>query len=111
MYKPTEKNIKNFWKHVDKSDINGCWIWTAYKDRDGYGRFWPQTNKIWGAHRFSLLLEGIDLTTGPLVMHSCDNPSCVNPKHLKVGNQSQNMQDCSLKGRIGKNGGRRKETK
>ena len=101
MYTPTEKNIKNFWKHVDKT-ASGCWNWTAFKDRDGYGRFWPNSSKAFGAHRFSLLIAGFDLTTGPLVMHHCDNPSCVNPKHLKITTQSENMQDCANKGRNGK---------
>lgn len=104
MYIPTEKNIRNFWKKVDKKK-SGCWEWTGFRDVDGYGRFWPVTNKMWGAHRFSVLIHGGDLTAGPLVMHHCDNPACVNPEHLKVTNQSENMKDCVAKDRHGKSGG------
>jgi len=49
-----------------------------------------------------LLIAGFDLTEGPVVMHHCDNPSCVNPAHLKITTQSENMQDCADKGRNSK---------
>jgi hypothetical protein len=100
MYTPTEKNIKNFWKHVDKT-ASGCWNWTAFKDKNNYGQFCLGTKRV-GAHRFSLLIAGFDLTTGPVVMHHCDNPSCVNPAHLKITTQSENIQDCINKGRFKK---------
>ena len=68
-----------------------CLEWTLSKSWDGYGQ-----TKAWGrnrrSHRVALELEGID-TSGKLVLHSCDNRLCCNPKHLRVGTQADNMRD------------------
>ena len=80
-----------FWAKVAKGDPADCWTWTAYTDRDGYGRFSLNGNPR-RAHRVSVRLDGRD-PTGKVVRHACDNPSCVNPAHLKVGTQRKNMRD------------------
>lgn len=59
------------------------------------------------AHRVVAYAIGIVVSPfyqkgGQVVMHSCDNPACCNPRHLSVGSQSENMQDCSYKGRMGR---------
>lgn len=64
----------------------------ASTNTDGYGRFRAHGRKV-GAHRFSLELEGIDIPSGMYVLHTCDNPACVNPDHLYLGDQVQNMVD------------------
>ena len=89
---------EDFWKYVDKtSNPNGCWKWTGYTDPKGYGRF--QIQKLYFAHRFSMLLAGHNIE-GWHILHSCDNPPCVNPDHLSLGTHADNMRDMKNKGRL-----------
>ena len=76
--------------------VGSCWEWQEGKDRDGYGVFWwgKYTSK---AHRFSYLEKYGSLP--PVVMHTCDNPSCVNPDHLVGGTHRDNQIDKHRKGR------------
>ena len=90
-----QKYIDRFWTKVDKSI--DCWTWTAGKMPTGYGMF-NVNGKNYGAHRISVVLDGRD-PTGYVVMHTCDNPSCVRPDHLIVATQKDNMIDMSKKGR------------
>lgn len=53
-----------------------------------------------GAHRFSLQLTGVQVLPELVVMHKCDNPSCVNPDHLSIGTHKQNTADAMTKGRM-----------
>lgn len=88
---------ERFWSKVDKTD--GCWNWTAAKDRDGYGRFRFE-GKLHMAHRFIFQRE---IGAPPsVVMHTCDNPSCVNPDHLIAGTVQLNNADRDKKGRFHK---------
>ena len=92
----SKKNtLDDFWKYVDKSDT--CWLWTASKTKDGYG-MWRYDNKTQRAHRISMMLDGRD-PNGMCVLHSCDNPACVNPSHLSLGTQQDNLADMVKKGR------------
>lgn len=76
----------------------GCWEWTASLTK-GYGQF--RLGKMFKAHRLSALWAGIlpSMDSGLLVCHHCDNPRCVNPKHLFVGSHKDNIQDSTKKGR------------
>lgn len=88
--------LKRFWDKVEKTDT--CWIWIAHKIKKGYGHFHFQTDDIL-AHRFSYQLHKGPIPEGKLVLHTCDNPSCVNPDHLWIGNEKENRDDADRKGR------------
>ncbi len=90
---------RRFWPKVDVRAPGDCWEWTAYRDPNGYGRMSAGQGQVVLAHRLSYRLHHGDLEDGMGVLHRCDNPPCVNPTHLFAGTQSDNMQDCSAKGR------------
>jgi hypothetical protein len=69
-----------------------CWLWNAEIGISGYGRFWAKGRK-YRAHRFSYETYKGEIPEGLLVLHSCDNPRCVNPDHLRVGTNYDNCQD------------------
>jgi hypothetical protein len=90
-------NIKErFFQKVNKTST--CWIWTATKNGDGYGHF-SHKKFIYKAHRFSWMLLYGDIPKGVLVLHKCDNPPCVNPEHLFLGTDKDNVHDAIRKGR------------
>lgn len=89
--------IARFWSKVNKGDIDECWGWLGYKGINKYGTFNPYYGKTVYAHRFAF-----EITNGikpEICMHTCDNPSCVNPNHLVSGTQKDNMSDCVQKKR------------
>ena len=78
-----------------------CWVWTSNRDRYGYGRFHGAVDGVLTkfAHRYSYMLHRGPIPNGMLVCHSCDNPPCVNPDHLFLGSEEDNMRDKIAKGR------------
>lgn len=77
---------------------NGCWDWNGSKDNYGYG-FFSVGKKMRRVHRVSWNLYNGEILNGLYVLHKCDNPSCVNPDHLFLGTQQDNMRDRAVKGR------------
>jgi len=88
--------MDRFWSKVDKS--GDCWEWTAYVDKAGYGNF-KRNNRNGYVHRVSWELTNGEIPKGLCVLHHCDNRKCVNPDHLFLGTQYDNMQDMIEKGR------------
>lgn len=89
-----------FWKKVNKTD--SCWLWSGGKIETGYGVIGAggKGGKQLFAHRYSYELHKGKIPENMVVMHTCDNPSCVNPEHLLVGTYKDNTQDALKKGRL-----------
>jgi hypothetical protein len=90
-------------RFMDKTskDVSGCWLWKAHvqKKRGGYGTFVAWGKKSILAHRFSFKLFYGYLDDDKLVLHSCHNPICVNPSHLRQGTPMENTIDRKAAGR------------
>lgn len=98
-----EKALNNFMRKTTPQD--GCLVWIGALNRRGYGqfrcKFLKKENHIL-AHRASWMLFRGPIG-GDLVLHKCDNPKCVNPDHLFLGNYKDNTADMILKGRHRRN--------
>jgi len=77
---------------------SGCWDWTAFANPAGYGRF-RFDGKTVLAHRFAYELYVGPLPEGLWALHKCDNPKCVNPEHLFLGTNQDNITDKVSKNR------------
>lgn len=85
-----------FWSKVD---ITGeCWIWMGAKQSQGYGNV-VYGGKHYRANRLAYVLAYGSLPDGAVVMHTCDNPPCVRPEHLRAGSAAENTADMVAKGR------------
>ena len=90
-----------FWSKVDRRGRLECWNWKAGTNGFGYGVFGYKVagrRVQWYAHRISASLFGIT-TAERCILHSCDNPRCVNPEHLRSGTSTDNDADRVLRGR------------
>jgi len=96
--------LDKFWKRVDRKGSDDCWLWMGARD--------PRINKNYGlinlgnryskqirAHRLSYIIHNGPIPEGLYVLHHCDNPPCVNPAHLHVGTQKDNVHEAIQRGR------------
>lgn len=97
---------KNFYLKLprlafDNTYEDVCWEWQGNKHWNGYGRInWGKNERYW-AHRISYMIYKGPIPYNKIVMHTCDNPCCVNPKHLILGTQKDNLHDMAKRGRHG----------
>ena len=91
-------DVARFWSKVDKRGPDECWPWLGGHNGGGYAIF--HLNRIGRpASRFMLRVVGRPVPPGVVTMHSCDNPGCVNPAHLRGAPQRDNILDMHEKGR------------
>jgi hypothetical protein len=86
----TDRQLRNFWAKVDKTE--SCWLWTGALDRQrhGYGVFGTGKDRV-KAHRFTYQLALGAVPSGLVLDHLCNNTRCVNPEHLKAVTQRENV--------------------
>lgn len=104
---PRKSADDRFFSKVRLPRENGCWPWMAGKNSSGYGHFWTgewrdEAHKrpiCVQAHRWAYERFVGPIPEGMCVLHSCDEPDCVYPKHLFLGTQADNVADCAAKGR------------
>lgn len=95
---------QRFWSKVDRSSVDGCWLWLGSCFTVGYGQFTRRsedgTSQHIGAHVMAWELTHGPVPDGLEIMHSCDVRRCVRPDHLSVGTHAENVQDAARKGRL-----------
>lgn len=104
----SDADRRRFWAKVDRGPDGACWPWLASRlGTDGYGQFTLMTpggisrkQLHLYAHRVAWIVTYGDIPEGISVLHSCDTPTCVNPAHLFLGTQLDNMRDAAAKGRL-----------
>lgn len=94
----TDDIKQKFYSNIRINPETGCWEWAGLRDKKGYGIF-KALGFTHRANRFSWLLHKGEFPNELYVCHKCDNPPCVNPDHLFLGTQKDNMQDMVRKGR------------
>jgi len=96
MYSPAF--IRRFLNMTEKSEDSDCTLWWGGCDKDGYGTI-KHEGRTLRAHRVAFEIAKGPVPPGLVVMHSCDNPQCVNTKHLSAGTIRDNNRDMMRKGR------------
>jgi hypothetical protein len=90
-----------FWQYVEKKSPDECWNWLNYKNPKGYGYWRLDARKVIHVTHYALITSGKERPAHPYgcALHSCDNPSCVNPAHLRWGSKTENNKERDEKGR------------
>lgn len=89
---------ERFWQRVQRADGDSCWLWTGHLNKTGYGTLGigstiDGTTRQVLAHRLSYELNVGPIPKGTVVRHKCDVSQCVNPSHLELGSQLENIGD------------------
>ncbi len=94
--KSVDERFDEKW-HVDSS---GCFLWHAAAHPRGYGVFAITRKNLVAAHRYAFQRKNGGIPVGMVICHKCDTPACVNPDHLFIGTQADNLRDASNKNRL-----------
>ena len=94
-----ESDVPGFWDKVKRGVATECWNWQVRAPWH-YGVYY-RNGWACAAHRVAYALTYGEVPRGLVVMHTCDNPPCVNPAHLRLGTHSDNMQNAAAKNRLG----------
>ncbi len=100
---PRKSAIDRFMDYIDWSACaagHTCWEWTGEKMRRGYGRLSFEGKRQLASHFSYEYFHKIKIPNGMCICHKCDNPGCVNPQHLFLGTQKDNIQDAVKKNRV-----------
>jgi len=90
-------DVIRFWSKVDFREDHECWPWTGTTIADGRGMFQVGGKSVVAA-RVCLRVCGEVIPTGKYVLHRCDNPNCINPRHLYIGTAQDNINDAKDRG-------------
>lgn len=91
-------DLERFWEKVEIVGVDDCWEWQGHKNPRGYGHFSIKHQMV-KAHRYSWTIQNGEIPAGMVICHRCDNPPCVNPNHLFMATQEDNVHDMENKGR------------
>lgn len=101
-YNPVQKvglpPLQRFAMLYTPEPATGCWLWIGAVDKNGYGKV-KVDRKHLKSHRWSWVLHNGQIPDGSQVLHRCDVPGCVNPAHLFIGSNQDNVDDRERKGR------------
>lgn len=91
--------LPRFWKKVAVRGRDDCWEWQGVRFSNGYGCIVIKNHQRAMTHRVAYELAYGPIPEGMHILHSCDNPPCCNPAHLRTGTAQENYQDARLRGR------------
>lgn len=96
--------VSRFWRSIANSAAGDCWEWQGDRDADGYGIFFYH-GRMRQAHDLALSFSTGEMRIESLdTCHSCDNPCCCNPAHLRFDTRQSNVDDMYRRGRAGRSG-------
>jgi hypothetical protein len=96
----SDLDVQRFWDKVQIGAPDECWEWKGGRAREGYGHTRRIAGKSYRANRLALAFATESVPDGMSALHSCDNPPCCNPNHLRWGTPAENLADARDRGRI-----------
>lgn len=100
----SDRFLRRFWSKISIKGVDDCWPWMASATGHGYGNF-GFAGKTFYAHRVAYEASHGTIADGLVVMHTCDNRLCCNPRHLSAGTIQDNIADRDAKGRQARGAG------